>query len=125
MSANHASPDFFTLHDQGGNVTVAELLLPESLDALEFDRLNESLLSAIDANPSGSWVLDLAGTAYMGSAVLGLLVNLRQRVKSKSGQIALCCLSPALLGVFHACSLQRLFTLCKSRQDALNHLRRN
>lgn len=125
MSGEPVRTDFFVVHTVGPKTTVLEILLPETLDPLEFDRLNESLLGTIDGNASGSWVLDLTGTAYMGSAVLGLLVNLRQRVKSKAGQLALCGLTPALLGVFHACSLQRLFTICNTRQDALNVLRKN
>ena len=108
-----------------GSCHVVELLLPDALDPLDFDRLNDSLLTAIDANPSGTWVLDLTHTTYMGSAVLGLLVNLRQRIKASHGQLALCSLSAALLGVFHACSLQRLFTICKTRDEALQYLRKN
>ncbi|HZZ43629.1 MAG TPA: STAS domain-containing protein [Tepidisphaeraceae bacterium] len=121
---NDAPRDLFLVHPTD-SATVIELLLPDALDPIEFDRLNDSLLTAIAVNPAGVWVLDLAGTSYMGSAVLGLLVNLRQRIKTSSGQLALCSLSPALLGIFHACSLQRLFLIAKSRDEALNNLRRN
>jgi anti-anti-sigma factor len=120
-----APRDFFRLHPTPPGVpaaTVIELLLPEVLDSLEIDRLNDTLLTAIAADPSANWVLDLAGTAYMGSAVLGLLVNLRHRIKSANGQLSLCSLSPALLGVFQATSLQRLFAIHPTRPDALRAL---
>lgn len=113
-----APRDFFRVH-LTPHATVLELLLPELLDPLEFDRLNDALLTTIGANPSAPWVLDLAGTAYIGSAVLGLLVNLRQRIKSANGLLALCSLSPALSQVFHACSLNRLFSIHPTRADAL------
>lgn len=122
-----APRDFFRLHAAppgAPHATVLELLLPDAIDSLEFDRLNDDLLTTIGANPSAAWVLDLAGTAYMGSAVLGLLVNLRQRIKSANGQLALCSLSPALTQVFHACSLNRLFSIHPTRQDALASLHR-
>lgn len=119
-----ASRDLYRVHS-AGDVTVIELLLPDILDPLDFDRLNEALLTIIGNNPNGAWVLDLAPTTYMGSAVLGLLVNLRQRLKTSGGRLALCSLSPALLGVFHACSLQRLFEITLTRNDAMAILRRN
>ena len=117
-------PELFR-HHPAGEAHVVELMLPDALDPLDFDRLNEALLGAVDANVGGAWVLDLTHTTYMGSAVLGLLVNLRQRVKTGRGQLALCSMSPALLGIFHACSLQRLFVIAKSRDEALHALRRN
>ena len=117
-------PELFRLHAAGA-AHVLELFLPDALDPLDFDRLNDALLSAVDANAGGTWVMDLTHTTYMGSAVLGLLVNLRQRIKTGHGQLALCSMSPALLGVFHACSLQRLFLISKSREEALGALRRN
>jgi anti-anti-sigma factor len=110
--------ELFRLHPSP-SATVIELLLPEMMDSLELDRLNEALLAAVDAAPSANWVLDLAGTAYMGSAVLGLLVNVRQRVKSANGRLALCSLSPTLVGIFYTSSLHRLFALHPTRPDAL------
>lgn len=115
--------DLFRLHPTPA-ATVVELMLPELLDSLEFDRLNDSLLTAVTAAPSGAWVLDLSGTAYMGSSVLGLLVNLRQRIKSSNGRLILCALSPSLLGVFHASSLHRLFAIHPTRPEALAALGR-
>ncbi|HEY1684253.1 MAG TPA: STAS domain-containing protein [Tepidisphaeraceae bacterium] len=98
---------------------VAELFLNDSLDEMEFDHLNESLLGAIDAAPSGKWVLDLTQTSYMGSAVLGLLVNLRQRIKHAHGILVLCGVSPQLEKILRACCMERLFTIVKTRDEAM------
>ena len=54
--------------------------------------------------------------------MLGLMVNMRQHVVQGSGKLVLCCLSPRLMEVFRACSLERLFTITKSRAEALNAL---
>ena len=72
------------------SATVVELAFPAHLDSGEFDRLNELLLDVFSRNPGGRWVLDLAALAYMGSSVLGLMVNLRQRVKDAGGKLAFC-----------------------------------
>ena len=51
---------------------VLELSFPLSLDSGEFDRINESLLGLVKAEPHAWWVLDLARLTYMGSATLRL-----------------------------------------------------
>jgi anti-anti-sigma factor len=99
--------------------SVIELSLPEYLDLLDFDRLTEQLLAVLDGQPGHRWVLDLSEVVYMGSAVLGLMVNIRQRIQSTRGVLVLCSMSPRLSQVFRASSLQRLFNVARTRQAAL------
>ena len=106
-----------------GGVRVIRLLLPESLDSGEFERLNESLLTLLAEQPSGAWVLDLSHLSYVGSAVLGLFVNLRQRVKQGNGRLVLCGLSDRLLQIFRTCSLERLFVIRRSQDEAVARAR--
>ena len=113
-----------------GEVGVIELDLPETLDSDEFGRLNASLSSLIAGSAGGAsaaggaaWVLDLSHLAYAGSAVLGLMVNLRQKVKEGGGRLVLCGLSDALLTVFRTCSLERLFVIRRSRGEAIDRAR--
>jgi anti-anti-sigma factor len=98
---------------------VVELSLPELLDPLEFDRLNEQMLAALDGKAAEKWIVDLTTVHYMGSAMLGMMVNIRQRVKSAGGKLVLCGLSSRLLNIFRACSMERLFTIARTRPDAL------
>ncbi len=104
---------------QEGKASVVELLLPEHLDSREFDQLNEALLAALAAHPAGNWVIDLAGVSYMGSSALGLMVNVRQRVKLAGGRLALCGMSPALMRVFTTCCLEKLFIIRTGRPEAV------
>ena len=108
----------FTTIDMG-TVTVVALTLPDMLDSSEFDRLNESLLVLVTDAAHHRWVLDLSGSHYMGSAVLGLLVNVRQRIKGGQGRLVLCGLGPRLMEIFHATSLVRLFTIARAREEAV------
>lgn len=107
-------------HSKSGTVNVVELTLPHTLDIQEFDRLNESMLQLIRAEPDGQWVLDLSQLSYMGSAALGLLVNLRQQIKQSGGRLVLCGLSPELLHVFKTCCMEKLFRIVKGRKDAIS-----
>jgi anti-anti-sigma factor len=105
------------------SVNVLGLTLPGSLDSEEFDVLNESMLKSVSGKASDRWVLDLSGVNYMGSSVLGLMINVRQQIKSGGGQLALCGLSTPLMRIFHTCCLERLFIIMRSRQDALRALK--
>jgi stage II sporulation protein AA (anti-sigma F factor antagonist) len=107
---------------QVGPVNVVLLRLPEIMDSHEFDRLNEELLAAVAGSPQGRWVLDLASLNYMGSSSLGLMVNLRQRIKQVGGQLVLCSISPPLMKIFQTCCLERLFTITRTRTEALHRL---
>jgi len=104
---------------QVNSINVIELLLPDELDSVEFYKLNETMLHLFDGRSSENWILDLAKTEYVGSAVLGLMVNIRQHVKTGKGRLIICSLSRTLNDIFHASSLERLFTIAKTRAEAL------
>jgi anti-anti-sigma factor len=112
------SSKFFTVKDVN-SINVIELTLPDMLDSVEFDRLNESILHLFDGRANERWVLDLSGVEYVGSAVLGLMVNIRQHVKAGRGRLVICSLGKTLNEIFHASSLERLFVIAKTRADAL------
>lgn len=106
-----------------GDVQVISLRLPTAIDSNDFDRLNEELLGAFDSRSAVSWVLDVSAVAYMGSSVLGLLINIRQRAVRSGGQLILCGLSPGLLRIFRTCCMERLFHISKTQADALRAIR--
>jgi anti-anti-sigma factor len=107
-----------------GSVRVLEMHLPHALDAIEFNGLNEVLQQVITAHVGSAWVLDLSHMDYMGSATLGLIVNIRQSVKQAESTLVLCGLSPRLHQMFQSCSLERLFVICRTREEAIAHARR-
>lgn len=116
-------PTFFEVQPVD-SVNVIELRLPESIDAAEFDDLNQSMLSELTGKANQTWVLDLARVTYVGSAMLGLIVNIRQQIKSAGGKLILCGMSPRLAEIFRTCSMERLFTITRSRLDALKTLKK-
>lgn len=102
-----------------GSVQVIELALPFTLDSSQLDQINSDLLQALEGRAGESWVLDLSGTKYLGSAMLGLLVNVRQQIKTGRGTLVLCGVSPRLQQIFHACCMERLFTIAANRVEAM------
>lgn len=109
---------------QAGTAQVVSLSLPEAMDSRDFDRLNEELLNLFASQPHAHWVLDLSGLDYMGSAALGLLVNIRQRIRQSGGLLVLCGLSPRLLRIFQTCCMERLFVIARTQAEAIREIQR-
>ena len=111
-------PNRFNLSSDSG-VNVLELNLPMQLDHNEIDKIIEDLAQSLNGHATGKWIIDLTHVEYTGSAALGLLVNLRQQIKEAGGTLVLCCMSPRMSEILHACSLDRLFKMVGTRQAAL------
>src|ERR1700683_3802121 len=104
------------------SVYVIELALPQMLDSEEFNHLNTSVIKALDGKTAQPWVVDVSSVDYMGSSVLGLMINIRQKIKSGGGKLMLAGLSPQLRGIFRTCCLESLFEIVKTRDDAVRSL---
>ena len=104
------------------SVDVIDLWLPEQLDSEEFDRLNQTLMRTLDGKISGRWLLDLAAVNYMGSSVLGLMINMRQHIKSGGGKLALSGLTPRMQQIFRTCCLEKLFVITRNRDEGVREL---
>jgi anti-anti-sigma factor len=111
------SQRFYHVHNHG-DLHVIELTLPIVVDPVEFDRLNEATGSLAERAAAERWVLDLSRVEYVGSALLGLLVNLRQRIKTGGGRLVICGLSQHVDKALKTCSLHSLFTVVTGRADA-------
>lgn len=112
--------DLFRLSDEGP-IKVLALSLPTTIDSSEFDRLNESVLEMLAKDPGAGWVLDLTHVAYMGSAVLGLMVNIRQVVMKAQGKVVLFGMNERLMRIFETCCMERLFKIVPTRAEAVRH----
>lgn len=106
-----------------GECRIGQWSLPELVGQEEFDEMSDRVLAAVDTSPVRGWVFDLTHALYLGSSFLGLLVNARQRILSAGGVLVLCGLSPELQDVLRTCSLERMFPIARTRDDALKLLR--
>ena len=117
------SKDWFVV-SQDGAVQILALAVPPQVDSSDIDRLHEAVLSEISNQSGGHWIVDLSAMSYMGSSLLGLMVNVRQRVRQAGGKVVLCGMNPKLLQVFRTCSLERLFVIRAGRVEAHEALSR-
>lgn len=94
---------------------VIELSLPTQIEAIEFDVLHTNLSQEILGCPGVQWLIDLNGADYYGSALLGLLVNLRTHVRKARGKMVLSGIRPPLQRVIDLGNLHRLFVIVPDR----------
>ena len=109
---------------QDSSANILQFDLPPILDSMEIDGLIESVLNELNARQAQSWVVDLSHVEYMGSSMLGLFVNMRERIRQGGGILILCGMSPQLLRIFKTCCLERLFAIVKSRNEAMAQISR-
>jgi anti-anti-sigma factor len=106
----------------GGSAQAIELVLPVQSDPTDFDTLNETLLKRLDTDPNTRWLLDLSEVKYVGSILLGLLVNIRDRVNRRGGRLVVAAVPNDLMKVIVVTSMQRLFQIYPTKAEGLRAL---
>ncbi len=102
-----------------GDIHVIEFSIPDDLESLEFDALNQTVADAIGARGQAKWVMDLTHVAYAGSALLGLLINVRTKVRRSEGKLVVCAMHETIERVLRTGSMERLFVIVQTREDAM------
>jgi len=107
---------------QEQSAAILEFRLRPDGDALALDALMDTITAEVEKLATAAWVLDLTQVAYLNSAGLGLLCNIRFKVRQAKGKLAICGLSPRMLELFRSCCLEKLFLIVRTRQDAIKAL---
>jgi len=105
-----------------GDATVVELTDRRILDELSINEIGEQLTTMVAKAPAPKFVLDFSGVAHMSSSALGMLITLHKRLREKGGELRLCGIQPAILEVFVITRLNEIFTICQTREQALQTL---
>src|SRR5271156_3913864 len=92
----------FKITEERG-VEVLQFSLPVTLDTMEVDGIIDAVLKEIEPKGDRLWVVDLADVDYLGSSMLGLFVNMRERIRQSGGSLVLCGMSPPLQRIFRTC----------------------
>lgn len=106
-------------HEAFAGGKVLTLTLPHPTDDERLDQLNTHLAAATSGKSDQRWIVDLSGVPYLGSSMLGWLVNLRHQIKTADGTLVLCGLSPVLIDLFRNSSMGRLFVIARDCKAAL------
>ena len=108
--------------EQVGNVTVISIRNPRVAVEMS-DRFEEEVVCAVDTLAAPRVLIDFDGVEFISSAILGKLIKLNGRVVTdRQGRLVLCCLAERIADVFKITGLEQLFTICKTRDEALASL---
>jgi serine/threonine-protein kinase RsbW len=103
--------------------TVQIFALSGRLDAIQ----TEAALKGVDAaivDGARKVLLDMAGVTFMSSSGLRALLLMRKELLAHDGELRLCELRPEVQEVFGLTGFTQVFTIHRSRQEALDAFRR-
>src|SRR3954447_10301506 len=91
------------------------------VDLFSAPSLKERIWQLIDDEKT-RLVVDLTDVTFMDSTGLGVLIGARKRLLPKRGELALVVTREAIDNLFELTGLDGTFTICRSRDAAIEHL---
>ena len=102
-----------------GEVTVVRFVDRKILDEANIQKLGEELFHLVEVEGRKSLLLNFTSVDFLSSAALGKLITLDKKVKAHGGKLKLCNIRPEIYEVFEITKLNKLFTIHKDEQSAL------
>jgi stage II sporulation protein AA (anti-sigma F factor antagonist) len=85
-------------------------------------RLQQSLETALAAQPAPRCVLDLAGLSYISSSGLRVLLAIAKRIRNGGGRLVLCGLQPPVQAVLELSGFTRILAIAPDLAAAREQL---
>ncbi len=102
-----------------GDVTVVNFVDRKILDEQNIQIIGEQLFSLVDEEGWRKILLNFSNVEYLSSAALGKLITLNKKLQAVGGRLILCNIDPQIYEVFEITKLNKLFTIHKDEQSAL------
>jgi anti-anti-sigma factor len=118
------SNGIFDIERQNATLIVTPLADLRELDYQRIETGARDILDLLNGTGIRNVVLDFHKTDYCGSTALGFFVKLWKRVRMQNGRMVFCNLSDHEREVLQITSLDHLWPICSSRNDALEAVSR-
>ena len=102
-----------------GDITVVNFVDKKILDEQNIQVIGEQLFSLIDELGRNKILLNFKNVEFLSSAALGKLITLNRKVQAAGGKLVLCGIDAQIYEVFEITKLNKLFTIKKDEQEAL------
>ncbi len=102
-----------------GDVTVVNFTDKKILDEQNIQVIGEQLFRLVDELGRTKLLLNFGNVEYLSSAALGKLITLNRKVNQVGGKLILCNIAPQIYEVFEITKLNKVFTIHKEEQAAL------
>lgn len=84
--------------------------------------VSEKIRDFVEANPPKGVVFDFGQVKFFSSQVLGLLLDIRDRLKDDKGQVVISAIEPRLHRVFTITNLDKIFRFFPDKESAIKAL---
>lgn len=102
-----------------GEVTVVNFVDRKILDEQNIQAIGDQLFSLVDELGRRKVLLNFRNVEFLSSAALGKLITLDRKLKAVKGKLILCSIAKEIQEVFEITRLDRVFTMHKDEQTAL------
>jgi len=102
-----------------GNVAVVTFKATSVSDVEAIAAASIQIKDFINKNHPGSLIFDFAGVKFFSSQVLGLLLDVRTKLRACNGKMIISGINPQLHRVFKITNLDKIFTFFPDRDSAL------
>lgn len=102
-----------------GDITVVNFTDRKILDEPNIQMIGEQLFSLVDESGRKKILLNFGNVEYLSSAALGKLITLNKKLQAVGGRLILCNIDKQIYEVFEITKLNKLFTIHKEEQAAL------
>ena len=85
----------------------------------EINTVSDRIKEYIDQNHPNNLVFDFEGVKFFSSQVLGLLLEVRAKLETYDGKVAISAINPRLHRVFKITNLDKIFTFFPNKESAI------
>ncbi len=104
------------------NVAVVNFVASRILDDQIIEQVGDQLNSLVEKDGHQRILLNFNKVEYLSSAALGKLVNLRKKVETAKGKLALSNIDESIFEAFKITGFDRIFKIFSDEQEALQYL---
>ena len=102
-----------------GNAGIVTFQTTSITNADGIASVSEQITKFIDQNRPKKLIFDFGKVKFFSSQVLGLLLEIRNRLAAYNGEVVISSINPQLHRVFRITNLDKIFSFYKDRETAI------
>lgn len=106
-------------HSEQGSFVI-EFFDSSILDQSEIDSIGCELFAIADKSACSQVVVDLNNVEFLSSAMIGVFIRFKRRLRMNDSELKLCNARPELMEVLRLTKLDSVFDVYETRRDALS-----
>jgi anti-sigma B factor antagonist len=105
-----------------GNAAIAAFKTASISNVEEIASVSKQIKEFIEKKKPKEVVVDFENVKFFSSAVLGLLLDIRAKLKTYDGEVVISAINPQLYRVFKITHLDRIFKFFPNKENAVKAL---